>query len=159
MKMNKKQKGFTLIEVLIVIAMIAVLSTIVLIGLGPSRKIGRDARRVADLRQVQGGLELYFNKCRFYPGTTDCVGGFSAAPSDWNALKTVLTGSSIGVSQVPDDPNSSATNQTHYAYGSLNGTSYTLGATLEDTNSPSLKESAPSGNGITCGGQVYCLQL
>src|SRR5579863_3533942 len=64
------RKGFTLIEILIVVAIIAILASIVLVGLGPTQQAGRDARRLSDLHEVQNGLELYYNSCGYYPGTS-----------------------------------------------------------------------------------------
>jgi prepilin-type N-terminal cleavage/methylation domain-containing protein len=60
--MNKK--GFTLIEVLTVVAIIGLLASIVLVGLGSFRTRGRDTRRIADLRSTQNALELYLDSIR-----------------------------------------------------------------------------------------------
>ena len=54
------KRGFTLIELLVVIAIIGILASVVLASLNSARKKGRDARRVADIKQVQLALELYF---------------------------------------------------------------------------------------------------
>jgi len=54
----KKRKGFTLIELLVVIAVIGMLASIVLVSLGPARAKARDARRVADVRQMSIALEV-----------------------------------------------------------------------------------------------------
>lgn len=155
------KKGFTLIEIMIVIAIIAILASVVLIGLGPTQRIARDARRLSDLRQVQTGLELYFNKCGYYPGTAQS-GASCSARSDittWDALNDALKGSSIGVNQdIPNDPSSGRT----YDYRS-DGVTYVLRADLEDTGNQSLQGDV-DGNvlGLDCGettAPYYCLQL
>ena len=53
------KKGFTLIELLVVIAIIGILASVVLASLNSARKKSRDARRVADIKQIQLALELY----------------------------------------------------------------------------------------------------
>lgn len=62
-----KSKGFTLIELLVVIAIIGILASIVLASLNTARKKSRDARRIADIKQIQLALELYFDSQRDYP--------------------------------------------------------------------------------------------
>ena len=64
---NKNQRGFTLIELLVVIAIIGLLASVVLLALNSARAKSRDAKRVADVRQIMSGLELYFNDCGGYP--------------------------------------------------------------------------------------------
>ncbi len=66
-KLKQNQKGFTLIELLVVIAIIGLLASVVLLALNSARAKSRDAKRVADIRQVMSGLELYFNDCGSYP--------------------------------------------------------------------------------------------
>lgn len=135
--MNNK-KGFTLIEVLIVVSIIGILASIVLVGLGAFRRAGRDARRVADLRQVQNALELYFSKCGFYPGVSGPSACNSGTPTDWSGFSSALTGAGIGISSVSNDPLAPTRN---YEYGrSSDGQSYVLKAQLEDATHPSLKD-------------------
>ncbi|MDP2741596.1 MAG: type II secretion system protein [bacterium] len=155
----KMRKGFTLIEILIVTAIIALLASSVLIGFAPAQRQGRDARRIADLRQVQNALEIYYSKCGYYPGSAQAgapCGNFTQI-STWGALSTALTGSSIGVYKVPNDPSSGKT----YFYGTDNiGSSYVIAASLEDTNSSALRSGA-TGNifGVNCAGNIYCIQF
>src|SRR3989338_2239422 len=64
---GSSSNGFTLIELLVVIAIIAILASIALLSLAPAQKAGRDARRIADLRNTQALLQLYYNKCGHFP--------------------------------------------------------------------------------------------
>ncbi len=63
----RNEEGFTLIEMLVVIAIIGLLSSTILVGLGDARARARDARRIADIRQIQNGLENYYSDNGFYP--------------------------------------------------------------------------------------------
>jgi len=60
-------KGFTLVELLTVIAIIGILSTIVMVSLLTARQKGRDVKRVADIKQIQLALEQYYNENLSYP--------------------------------------------------------------------------------------------
>jgi len=79
--MNKK--GFTLIELLVVVAIIGLLATLSIVALNSARARARDAKRVADVKQVQTALELYYNDFGQYPATvaTSIVGTPSGASS------------------------------------------------------------------------------
>lgn len=162
------RKGFTLIEMLIVIAIIGILASIVLVGLGPIQRQGRDSRRQTDLRQVQNALELYFNRCSHYPGTASCGPATGGAVS-WSALSQALTGATIGVSQIPNDPSSDggsiANRNYRYATDSV-GSSYVLQAVLEDRNNAALRDSLtndqlPAGINMDCNPAEgeYCIAL
>jgi general secretion pathway protein G len=152
------KRGFTLVEILIVVAIIATLASVALVGLGPVQRSGRDTRRVSDLRQVQNGIELYFAKCGYYPGTaeagTDCNGFRNI--SSWDSLEDAITGSALGVSQVPNDPRTGGT----YVYGSSAGTTYVIGATLENAGAAQLRDDVDGTvEGVDCNDPVYCVQL
>jgi general secretion pathway protein G len=152
MKRTFSRRGFTLIEMLIVIAIIGILASIVLVGLGPVQRRGRDARRQSDLRGVQNALELYYNKCGHYPGGSTCQA--AGAGDNFASMVTAVTGATIGISKLPNDPSSGAT----YYYGT-NGSSYVVGARLEDGNNPSLNDDDDSATlyGVACADPVYCI--
>ncbi len=61
LSIKSKNKGFSLLELLIVIAILAILFAAVLIFLDPSETLRktRDARRIADLAQIKKSIEMY----------------------------------------------------------------------------------------------------
>ena len=133
MYMKKTYKrGFTLIELLVVIAIIGILASIVLASLDSARKKGRDARRIADVKQIQLALELYYDANGVYP----------------SALTTANLVTPGYISVLPTDPLSGSTVY-GYTYAPLtasaSGTvcsSYHLGADLETGNSTTLSSDA-----------------
>ncbi|MEO8065243.1 MAG: prepilin-type N-terminal cleavage/methylation domain-containing protein [Candidatus Doudnabacteria bacterium] len=105
MQLIKKSNGFTLIELLVVIAIIGLLAAIVLVSLSSARLKARDAKRIADVKQMMSGLELYFTDHAGYPSS-----GGSANPdfnwsnssdASWTTLQTAM---SAYMSRLPLDP-------------------------------------------------------
>ncbi len=67
----KNKRGFTLIEFLVIAAVIGLLLTLSIVALNQSRARARDARRVADIKKIQKALEMYYNNVSaFPPGTS-----------------------------------------------------------------------------------------
>ncbi len=60
-------KGFSVIELITVIAIIGILSTIVIGATGASRARARDDRRISDMHQIQLALALYYDVNKTYP--------------------------------------------------------------------------------------------
>ncbi len=56
---NFKQKGFTLIELMVVISIISLLSSIVLVSLNNAKAKARDAVRMSDISQINKAIQLY----------------------------------------------------------------------------------------------------
>lgn len=56
---TSKQSGFTLIEILLVIGMIAVLATVVFVALDPAKRFrdARDAKRTTDVQSVLSAIQ------------------------------------------------------------------------------------------------------
>lgn len=65
----KNKKGFTLIEILVVVFIIGLLASIIIVSVNEARKKARDSRRVADLFEVRNAVEMYFNANSHYPIT------------------------------------------------------------------------------------------
>lgn len=68
----KQNQGFTLIEILLVIGIIAVLATVVIVALDPATRFrdARDARRQSDIESISTAIQQYLidNKGVFPPG-------------------------------------------------------------------------------------------
>lgn len=89
-----RRKGFTLIELLLVIGIIIVLASLVLVSVSKSRARGRDAKRIADLAQIQLALEMYKDSNQKYPVTgagwinsNDTCTGVCTPVANWSALQ------------------------------------------------------------------------
>jgi prepilin-type N-terminal cleavage/methylation domain-containing protein len=69
----KSKKGFTLIEVMVVIGIIAVLTVISFPAINNIRAKNRDAEKVSDIAAIQLGLSLYRNSSptNSYPNTLE----------------------------------------------------------------------------------------
>lgn len=64
-----KEKGFTLIEILVVATIIGLLSALAIANFSTANKSSRDAKRKADLEQVRTALEIYRSQVGYYPSS------------------------------------------------------------------------------------------
>ena len=67
----KKNKGFTLIELLVVISIIGFIATASVLAFNSARMKTRDARRLADMKQIQLALDLYYDTYGQFPANSD----------------------------------------------------------------------------------------
>ncbi len=103
---------------MVVIAIIGLLASVVLLALNSARAKSRDAKRVADARQMQSALELYFNDCNQYPvvaaatvietmklqqGTAAAAGGNCSGTTGFVAGGGTPSGTAY-ISQIPVAP-------------------------------------------------------
>lgn len=156
MKRKHVSVGFTLIELMIVIAILGVLIAVGLTSFRTSQMRARDSRRKNDLRQIASALEYYYNDKIQYP-SSDASGNMYACGANatevcaWGSsiMKNVTTGT-IYMVKLPGDPASGRA----YRYVK-SGTSYKLYASLEmgsqdiDYNSTIASNNYPCGSG-TC---------
>jgi prepilin-type N-terminal cleavage/methylation domain-containing protein len=108
-------KGFTLIELLVVIAIIGLLASIILASLNTARQKGRDARRLADMKEIQLALELYYDTNNSYPiqGATATVAAPSGSTIPCTGSNTLVP---TDISQCPSDPIQPASGASPYYY-------------------------------------------
>ncbi len=99
------RRGFTLTELLVVIAIISLLASIFLVALNNAKIKAREAKRKADVTQMEKALALYYNANNVYPIPGDGwnVGyNFDASGrTEWLILQAAL---SPYISRLPTDP-------------------------------------------------------
>jgi len=80
----RKKSGFTLIEILTTMTIIAVLAGLALVSFQGARKTARDGKRKADLEQIRSALEMYRadNPTIGYPANLSALTGYITLPSD-----------------------------------------------------------------------------
>jgi prepilin-type N-terminal cleavage/methylation domain-containing protein len=79
-KSNSFVGGFTLVELLVVMAILGVLVTLVAGGFRTAQMRGRDAQRKSDLKELANALELFYTDHGQYP--PESGGSISACPYD-----------------------------------------------------------------------------
>lgn len=126
-------KGFTLIEILVVIGIIAVLAAVVLVVVNPSRqfKLARDSQRVSNVESI---LNAVGQNIAEHKGLFTCGGVVEVIPSMATDIKSVSSSSPDGfdlapcvvpdyISSLPFDPASSSA---HYATSTDYNTAYVI---------------------------------
>ena len=71
--MTKNKKGFTLVELVVVMAIIAVLVALALFAINAARLQGRNTERRSNIQAFKVALESYFSAHREYPGCGGAV--------------------------------------------------------------------------------------
>lgn len=132
--MKNSKKGFTLVEMFIVILVIGILSGIVFRGAAGIQAAGRDTRRISDIRSIQLMLEQFADICGHYPGTITTAGACTAPTTQTSILISALADTLVTAGivtdlvHVPNDPHRGRSYE--YTVGA-GGTSYVLRAQLE----------------------------
>lgn len=106
------KKGFTLIELMIVIAIIGILTSIGIVSFSQARGKANDAKRRADLKTLQTALEQYYSDNGSYPTTS----GWNSSQSDDTNAGGIKGGNWLPglvpqyMKQLPYDPVGGASN-------------------------------------------------
>lgn len=173
--MPKSKSGFTIVELLIVIVVIAILAAITIVAYNGIQQRGRDARRLSDMQAIVKALELYKSDNGQYPAVAisgaGSLSGFEVSSKEAGGefiAPLKLYGFNGGV---VGDPNNNATDATfsdartnnHYTYAyyryaagsggcdSSKGAFYILGIMRTETAGNAAYPQSP---GFSCSGMV-----
>ena len=69
----KRNKGFTLIELMVVISIITLVSSVIFASLNIARAKARDARKIAETNSVRNAVNLYYASNKTMPNMYDCT--------------------------------------------------------------------------------------
>ncbi len=101
-----KHSGFTIVELLIVIVVIAILAAISVVAYNGIQQRARDSQRNSDVATIVKALELYYVQNGQYPagnGSTAINGAWSATvDASWANLASILAPNYI--STLPTEP-------------------------------------------------------
>lgn len=124
-------RGFTLIEILVVVAIIGVLSAAIVAIVNTARVGSRDSKRLADIKELQTALHFYFDKNTTFPESLDDL---------------------VSGGQIPGLPTDPTTRAPYFYDVTGGGTSYHLAANLEDPKNKALKSDRDSVSDTINGG-------
>lgn len=155
MKTINLKKGFTALELLVVLAIIGILMSIALVGIDLSRERSRDNVRISDIQLITLALEQYQEACRQYPaeiyGTLAPTGGGCPSGVNWYSF-------------MPEGETPVGPDGVQYKYAGIQGfvgsprcVGYHLGVELEQNNNKYLT-SDDDGNTTAsppCGGNGF----
>jgi type II secretion system protein G len=123
-----KKKGFTLVELLVVISIMGILTVISLSSFVSAQTKARDAQRKSDLEQTSKALMLYYSDTGIFPSEASFTFG--------NEEPGFKLGETIYMRKTPQDPKSPTA---VYVY-KTDGRSFNLFANLENKKDSQCKE-------------------
>lgn len=124
----KAKRGFTIVEMMVVVAIIGLLASVSIAVLSVARAKSRDAKRVSDIQVIRAGLENYWLRNAAYPSEATAINvgsptyavlsasGFEEAPGTGEVYLIIPAGPREGE---------------YYQYQSTVSTGYALRFTME----------------------------
>lgn len=158
--MTRTTRGFTLIELLAVIAIIGVLASSVIAAVSTARGKARDAKRIAEVKEIKSALNMFHELRNTYPSTTPET--FSGEDAAIQYLATIDGGGYLRDAPV------GVTGGTEYFYRGIKAdgtecvatgeacTDFVIGAVLERSNS-ALENDSDRSIGTFVGASSDCL--
>lgn len=119
------KRGFTIIELLVVMAIIAMLASVIFVAMSGIQAKSRDTRRMEDVREFKKALSLYYVSTNNYPT------GSSVVLDGTDSISTTLIneGSLKGFSGDPSD-------SFEYVYNATTSAAYQISFCLETDSIP-----------------------
>lgn len=143
--MNYKRRGFTIVELLIVIVVIAILAAITVVSYNGIKRRAEDTARYADLVQVDRLIQLYriqngrypVTAAQMTPGAIYCIGTGFPSGSCWTGISESdqsITNELQTVGNVPNGRLAIKNFGTHIWI--KNSTTFELDGVFEDSTCP-----------------------
>jgi prepilin-type N-terminal cleavage/methylation domain-containing protein len=143
--MKKTSKGFTLVELLVVIAVIGILAGVILVSLNSARGKAQDVKIISDVKQLKNTFESNYSGVAYPDLTNDnpVYGGLVADGNPGTSTITVLLADILAQGStlnIVNDPNTGPTVLSYAIYGQLvsSSTQYfcldSVGGTNEETS-------------------------
>ena len=137
-----KRRGFTLIEILIVVAIIGIITAIAIVNMFSAIQRGKQKRSMADMKSLSTGIEAYAADHNFYPAAAGFTlpSGLTLPTGTFGPSADVISPTYLRVVPLVDGWNS------FFLYGTNSSlTDYAVRSTGAD----GLPETAPVGGGTT----------
>lgn len=133
--LKKRQSGFTIVELLIVIVVIGILAALVITTYGGIQSKARNSKRQTDIQSLQTQIEAFYSQSGYYPSLKDMN---DAVPvTGWRAInmKSLDSGAMIDPSNPGVTTLVTAPAAKSYAYAVTDNS----GATCETTDTNCAK--------------------
>jgi general secretion pathway protein G len=144
-KYSKNKKAFTLIELMVVLAIAGTLTAIVITSSAVSKASAHDLKRISDMKEIQIPLAIYYDVNKVYPN------------HDGTTYNAPLLMSGGYISSWPTDPTPTG----KYVYqADAQRKHYCLGVLLESKDPNTIEDHVPGSgcvlpNGMSSNSQVY----
>ena len=99
---NNKQRGFTLLEVMVVIVILGIIASMVVPNLIGNQEQAARQKAVVDIQQLESALDMYRLRNGFYPTTEQGMQALVTAPTSQPVPRAFPDGGFIR--RLPKDP-------------------------------------------------------